>query len=225
MKNISIGVRLIIMAALAVLALVVLAVSGRVVANNMRSSLESVQDNVMPSIDSIATINENFLRLRLTVLYHFISKEAAKKQALEQQIGELKVNIRNGLERYASEFVSDDKDKELLAADKKHFETYFTEIEPALERSRALDDAGMMSVVAKATKNMSELNEAIAEHRAYNAELARRARESAERSDARGTLIAEIIVVVSLLVVGGMSFVVIREIRARMGRLSQLMHT
>ena len=224
MKKISIGARLIIMAALAVSALVVLAISGRVVANNMRSSFGSVQDNVMPSIESIATINESFMRLRLTVLYHFISKDAAKKQALEQQIGELKVNIRNGLERYASEFVVDDKDKELLAADKKHFDTYFTEIEPALERSRALDDTGMMSAVAKATKSMGELNEAIAEHRAYNAELARRARELAERSDEQGTLIAEIIVVISLLVVGGMSFFVIREIRSRMGRLSQLMN-
>lgn len=224
MNKISIGARLIIMATVSVVALVVLALSGRIVANNMRANVEYVQDNILPSIECVSQINEEFLRLRLTVLYHFISQDDAKKATLENQIGELKGKIRSGIERYATGLVSDDKDKELLAKEKAHFETYFTEIEPALARSRAHDDDGMMKAVAKATASMTALSEAISEHRAYNRQLGEKYHESSMSADERGTLIAEILVVVSLLVVGSMSFVVIREIRSRMGRLSRLMN-
>ena len=224
MKTISIGARLIIMAAVAVVALVVLALSGREVANSMRASTENMQGNILPSIERLAAINEDFLRVRLTVLYHFISKDDAKKAEQEKQIGELKGKIRSGLERYASELVFDAKDKELLADEKRLFETYFAEIEPALERSRAHDDDGMMKVVAQSTGNMRDLTEAVAAHRAYNGQLAAQSRETAKRADERGTLIAEVLVVVSLLIVGSLSFIVIREIRSRMGRLSQLMN-
>jgi len=224
MTKISIGARLTIMAAVAIVSLLALAASGRIVAHNLRSSVDYMHNNTIPSIESINAINEDFLRLRLSILYHFISKDGIKKAVLEQQMGELKVKIRNGLERYATEFALDAKSKALLADEKKHFETYFREVEPALERSRALDDEGMMTAVAKATMNMSELSAALAEHKAYDKQLAEESAAAAENSDDRGTLIAEALIVVSLFVVCGLSFVVIREIRGRMDRLSGLMN-
>ncbi|WP_319241669.1 methyl-accepting chemotaxis protein [uncultured Propionivibrio sp.] len=222
--NVGIAARLQILAVVAIASLLVLAASGAYVAQHLRSSVDYIYRNTLPSIDAIETINEDFLRLRLAVLYHFLNKEAAKKQTSDAQITALKDKIRQGLARYEKELVSDATDKAMLEKEKSYFETYFTEIEPALERSRALDEAGIWDGVAKATKNMTALNEAIDAHKKYNTQLAENYIRVSESTDRRGQFVAIALIIASLLVVGGLSVIIIREIRTRMGRLSGMMN-
>ena len=224
MGNISIGRRLQLLAISAIVGLIVLAVSGAYVLTNLRATINYIYKDTLPSAEAIDGINENFLRLRLTVLYHFLNKDAEKKATSEQQIKALKEKITQGLVRYEKELISDAKDKELFDREKGLFETYFVEIEPALERSRANDDEGIWRVVTQATKNMAQLTEAIDAHKKYSSELAAEKIRAAEASDERGQLIAIILVALSLAIVGSLSFFVIREIRSRMSRLSGLMN-
>lgn len=86
MKNLSIARRLQIMVSVAIVALIVLAVSSAQVATNLRGSMTYTYINALPSIVTISDINEKFLRLRLLVLYHFAVKEGEKKASLESQI-------------------------------------------------------------------------------------------------------------------------------------------
>ena len=224
MGSIGIGRRLQLLAISAIVGLIVLAVSGAYVSTNMRATINYIYKDTLPSAEAFDEINENFLRLRLTVLYHFLNKDAEKKTASEQQIKALKEKIRQELVRYEKELISDAKDKELFDREKRLFETYFVEIEPALERSRANDDEGMWKVVTQATSNMAQLTEAIEAHKKYNSDQAAEQIRAAEASDARGQQIAIVLVVLSLAIVGSLSFFVIREIRSRMNRLSALMN-
>ena len=82
MMNLSISRRLQAMIASAILALIVLAISGAHVAGNLRGSVNYLYTKTQPSIEAISEINENFLRLRLLVLYHIALKEPEKKAAL-----------------------------------------------------------------------------------------------------------------------------------------------
>lgn len=172
MGNIGIGRRLQLLAISAIVGLIVLAASGAYVSTNLRATINYIYKDTLPSAEAIGEINENFLRLRLTVLYHFLNKDAEKKAASEQQIKAIEEKIKQGLVRYEKELISDAKDKELFDRERGYFETYFVEIEPALERSRASDDEGMWKVVAQATKNMAQLTEAIAAHKKYSDDLA-----------------------------------------------------
>jgi len=224
MGNIGIGRRLQLLAISAIVGLIVLAASGAYVSTNLRATINYIYKDTLPSAEAIDAINENFLRLRLTVLYHFLNKDAEKKAASEQQIKVIEEKIKQGLVRYEKELISDAKDKELFEREKGLFETYFVEIEPALERSRASDDEGMWKVIAQTTKNMAQLSEAIDAHKKYSSELAAAQIRAAEASDARGQMIAIVLVLLSLAIVGSLSFFVIREIRSRMSRLSGLMN-
>jgi methyl-accepting chemotaxis protein len=224
MGNLSIGRRLQLLVISAIVGLIVLAASGAYVSTNLRSTINYLYRDTLPSAEAIDGINENFLRLRLTVLYHFLNKDAEKKAASEQQIKALKDKITQGLAHYEKELISDAKDKELFDREKGYFATYFVEIEPALERSRAGDEEGMWQVVTQATKNMALLTEAIDTHKKYSRELAAAKISAAEAGDERGQLIAITLVILSLAIVGSLSFFVIREIRSRMGRLSGLMN-
>jgi len=225
MGNLGIGRRLQILAVVAITSLVVLAASGAYVASHLRNTINYVDKEILPSIELIDAINEDFLRLRLTVLYHFLNKAPEKKAATEEQITALKEQIRKKTELYEKEYVTTSKGKELLENEKKLFETYFVEIQPAIESSRALDDEGMWTNVTKATKNMKLLSDAIAEHKKYRDQKADDQIGAAKADDERGTTISAILVVLSLCVVGSISFIVIREVRSRMGRLSSLMNS
>ena len=100
MGNLSIGRRLQLLAISAIVGLIVLAVSGAYVSTNLRATINYIYKDTLPSAEAIDGINENFLRLRLTVLYHFLNKDAEKKATSEQQIKALKEKITQGLARY-----------------------------------------------------------------------------------------------------------------------------
>ena len=225
MGNLSVGRRLQILATVAITSLLILAASGAYVGMHLRNTVTYVHKEILPSIELIDAINEDFLRLRLTVLYHFLNKEPAKKAATEEQIKALKATIRQKVDRYEKEYVKTSKGKELLENEKKLFETYFVEIEPAIERSRALDEEGMWSNVAKATSNMKSLSDALAEHKQYREQRGEAQIQESQTHDQQGTVVAIVLVVLSLGLVGSLSFFVIREVRTRMGRLSSLMNT
>ena len=212
MKNLTIARRLQAMIACAIVALIVLAVSGAHVASNLRGGVAYLYTNSLPSIATIAEVNENFLRLRLMVLYHIALKEPEKKAALEPQMKTQKEKILQGLARYEKELLSDAKDKEMLDVDKKFFTTYFEEIEAALEKSRANDYEGTWATVAKATGNMKQLTEAIEAHKKYNDQLAEEFYKSSETSDRQGQYIALALVLLSILGVGGIGFLLLRGI-------------
>ena len=223
-NSLSIVRRLQVMIFAAILALIALAVSGAQVASNLRSGVGYLFTNAMPSVEAIGEINEDFLRLRLLVLYHFAVREEAKKLDLDSKIKEQKERIRQGLAKYEKDLVSDTKDKEMLQTNRKYFEQYFSEIEAALERSRANDYDGIWAVVGKATGHMNQLTEAVAAHKKYNDQLAETFHKSAEESDRRGQYVAFSLIVLSFLVVGGIGYFVIREIRNRLSRLSEHMN-
>ena len=224
MKNLGIARRLQVMIVSAVLLLIVQAISGAQVASNLRGSATYTYTNTLPSIVAIEGINENFLRLRLLVLYHFAVKEDASKVDLEKKIDAQKDGIRQGLVRYEKELISDAKDKEMLETERKYFETYFSAIEAALERSRANDYDGTWSLVGKATAQMQQLSEAVAAHKKYNDQLAEGFYKSAQESDRRGQGIALALILLSIAVVGGNGYSVIRDIRSRLFGLSEHMN-
>ena len=220
MNRLSISHRLQIMASVAVAALVVLAASSLYVANSLHGSMQYIYTNTLPSMRAIDAINEDFLRLRLSVLYHFVQHDAQKKSASEAQIGKLKEKIRDELTRYAKELSSDAKDQAILDKEGKAFEAYFKSIEQPLERSRANDYDGLWVNIERSTAVMNELSAAVAEHREYNAQLAAAHYARADGEAGIGKIVSLVLAAIALVVVGGISFFVVREIRGRMSRLS-----
>ena len=225
MGNLGIGRRLQILAAVAIVSLLVLATSGFYVAAHLRATVNYLDEEILPSVELIDEINEDFLRLRLAALYHFLNKEPEKKAATEEQLSTLKAQIRQKIALYEKNYVATSRGQELVDNEKRLFEAYFTEIQPAIDSSRALDDEGIWKGLNKATPDMKRLSDAITEQKNHREKRADERIAEARASDQRGTIIAGVLILLSLSVVGTISFLVIREVRMRMGRLSSLMST
>jgi len=220
MTSLGISRRLEIMVGVAIVALVVLAATGLYVASDLRNSMKYIYKDTLPSIEAIASLNEDFLRLRLAVLYHFVQRDLEKKATSESQIAKLKDKIRDGVSRYESNLSSDTKDKVILEKERKAFETYFASIVQPLERSRANDFEGIWVNLAQSNEAMTQLADAIAEHKTYNEQLAESFFKEADANAEFGRVLSIGLVVLALLVVGSISFLIVREIKNRMKSLS-----
>ncbi|MBS1156246.1 MAG: methyl-accepting chemotaxis protein [Proteobacteria bacterium] len=210
--NLTIAKRLQIMIAAAIVGLIILAISGYRVSVNLRGGLEYLDVNTIPSIETIGEINENFLRMRVTVLYHLISKDSAKKTAIEAQIKERQGKIQQLLARYEKELISDAKDKEMLEAAKKSFEGYFSTAALILEKSHADDIDGAEAIMANDSGNLARLTEALQAHQDYNDKLAADFIQASKAADQRGQVIAVVLVALSILGIGSMGFFLLRSI-------------
>lgn len=222
--NLSIARRLQIMMFVTVVALIVLAISGAIAASQLRGATQYIYANTLPRLETISSISESFMKLRILTLYHIANPDPAKKAGLETTIREQQDKIRQSIELYKKENLSDARDRELLDVERVYFETYFTETRTVLEKSKAGDQAEIWAAVAKATENMSKLSEAIAAHKKYNQEKANEFKLSSEASDRLGQYIALTLIILSVGVVSAIGFRVIGEIRSRMERLSAFMN-
>ena len=212
LANITITRRLQLMIGFAVIALIVMAITGARVAGTMRNTLAYTHENTLPSVEAIGEINDSFLRLRLQVLYHIAVKEPERKTELEKQMKEQREKIIAALDAYEKDLASDAKDKGLLGDERTLFTTYFQEIEAVLDTSRKNDYDATWAGVAKATANMKKLSDVIAAHKKYNDDLADQLREDSDRAYNEGKILSLTVVVLSILAVGGLGLFLIRGI-------------
>ncbi|WP_417067379.1 methyl-accepting chemotaxis protein [Niveibacterium terrae] len=222
--SISVTRRLQIMMFVAMTGLIVLAISGAVVASRLRGASQYIYANTLPSLEAITSVNEDFMKLRILTLYFIANPDPTKQAGLETKIQEQQGKIRQGLDRYKSEYLSGDKDRELLEMERNYFETYFAETGAILQKVKAGDQTQIWSEVAKATANMGKLSDAIAAHKKFNEDLARDFKLASESSDRIGQYIALTLIVLSIGAVGVIGYRVVGEIRLRLERLSAFMN-
>lgn len=222
--TLSIARRLQLMVITSVIALIVLAVTGFMGASLLRGSLEYAHKTTLPSMSSVAELNQEFLKLRILVLYHIAHPDSSKKSEIFGKIGEQENKIRGLLTQYEKQRLqSDPKEREIFASEKRLFEAYFANSKRILEQSSLNDHSSVWNEVAKGTSTINELSEALVNHTALVDATADVYALQATEQDQRSHYIAIAIVVVSLLVVGGTGILLTKELRVRLKNLSQAM--
>ncbi len=223
MGSLGIGARLRIVAGVAIISLVAVFMSGFYNAQVLRESREFIYTNILPSLQANDEVHREFLNLRLGVLYHIARPEPDKKQAAERRIQEAHAKILEVIYRYEKYYAVDDKERDHLQKQRQALLEYMASIEEPLKYSRENDQIRLWEYLPRTEGVVAKLTEAITSHKQYNQVLADAQIKAAEVSDSRARMLSIAIMVLAALVVGGISLFVTREIRTRMGRLSQLM--
>lgn len=223
MGSLGIGARLRVVAGVAIVSLVAVFLSGRYETYVLRESREFIYTNILPSLQANDEVDREFLNLRLGVLYHIARQEPEKKQAAERRIQEAQAKILEVIHRYDKYYAVDDKERDHLQKQRQALSEYMASIEEPLKYSRENDQIRLWEYLPRTEGVVSKLTEAITSHKQYNQELADAQIKAAEVIDSRARMLSIAMVFLAALVVGGISLLVTREIRTRMGRLSQLM--
>ena len=178
---------------------------------SINDDVRETNEVLLPSIGALQAAQVAFLRARPPLLSMLIESEPEKRAALEKRFKEHQVEMRSALTSY-EKLLSDDKDRELLATDKRLAEAYAGFAEKFLDAALQGKREEAMQISSQAREITDGLNVALIEHVKYNQVLADRGAKGAVATyeHARSMVIGAVIVVGLLVIAIG--FIIYRHV-------------
>ena len=172
--------------------------------------------NIAPSIIELDKIRYKFNTLRIRTANHTIINDADKMAEVEVAIKKLQDELSVLFKGYET-YVVDDKEKQMLEADKAGLKEYYMRLEPILEASRVnnKDLAHQLYIDIRATAEKT--NGDIAAHMEYKVALGKKLADKAAIAKVSANKISIICGILILLVIGIIGFMITRSLRKQLG--------
>ncbi|MEQ1767118.1 MAG: MCP four helix bundle domain-containing protein, partial [Methylotenera sp.] len=172
--------------------------------------------NIAPSIIELDQVRYKFNTLRIRTANHTIITDAAKMAEVEVAIRKLQDELSALFKGYES-YLVDDKEAQMLEADKAGLKEYYVRLEPILAASRAnkKDLAHQLYIDIRATAEKA--NADIAAHMDYKVTLGKSmAQHAAEvkQSAKNESLISGALILFAIAIIG---FTITRNLRKQLG--------
>jgi methyl-accepting chemotaxis protein len=212
----SVAKRMYLLILSAVLGISLLAGMSLVQMNRVFTSANFANENSVPSLVVLNEALKSFSQIRVRVYRHVLNSDASKMAEIEVKIKEARASVADALKRY-EKLCADEKEKQLLANDRKLFEEYERGLEAILEHSRALRNDKALDLLSKAGVVAEQTNSALEEHINYNVELANKAAEDAKSTISSATFASILIGVGVLAAVATIGLLILRSLLAALG--------
>ena len=167
----TIAKRLMILLATLMLALAAVGAVGLVQMRTLNENIKFVHENVLPSVVSIDKAANDFTIIRALVLRHILSDDDKDMAAIDTQILEVRARLDKNLQYYLDNYVTNDRDKALLIAERDKLKEFYALIEEPLALSRAQQPDKAKTLIEKARAKVAATNDAFQEHIKFNVEL------------------------------------------------------
>jgi methyl-accepting chemotaxis protein len=168
--------------------------------------------NVIPSLLDLGISSRTFARMRLQIGQYVTVKDASKRGELESAIKDSHAKTIEAFDKYEKEFVANDADKALLAADRSSLAEYdsMRDRVMALAKEDKLDEANelLMANAAIGTK----VNDAIFAHNKYNEEIGQKSADDAEATLKSSNLMEIVIAIIVVAGVAGIGLLLVRKL-------------
>ena len=199
------------MAASAIAALVIVGGLGLYAVRNLEEALQYSNKKAIPSIQLIYQIKTNQQVVAISLLRHISSVQKDEMAELEKTIATASKVMTDSLASY-EKYLRTDKGRQMLAAEKTAAADYLGRLPAAIEKSRANDKSGALELTTAMAASRATLARLNDEHIAYNDENVEKHAAAAEANADRDQLISIAITLLASLLIGAISFVVIRGI-------------
>jgi methyl-accepting chemotaxis protein len=177
--------------------------------------------NVVPSIEILNTIAIEFGRLRIRVYRHGLATDAEEMARIETSIGETRKALEQALKDYES-YISSDEDQRLLNNERAEYVRLNELITAILPVSRANRTEEVRAMLAKFDPEAVKFILSIETHMKFNQELGVSSSAAAAALKDRSTWISIGVLVLTGLLMAGMSVAIIRSISSRLTQANQM---
>ena len=210
--KVTIAARLWMMVVCSVVALLAVGISGAWVAGTMGGTINKMMDDTMPSIDTIAEMQGAFMTLRTEAVSHMATKEPSIKESATKSV-ETNVKLLEGLFATYDQLITDDKDRQLLEAEKQLFKDYQVPLKEMLEYSRNYDaDASGRILTQKVRPIGEKLSDTFKAHVAYNRDAIAQLRAHNDRNAVIGKTITWVAILGGAGFVAVLGFLLVRSL-------------
>lgn len=217
MKNITVAQRITLTLGVALFAMVGIGAYALSALGSALDRFEFVGDNLVPSIKVLSESMLAVERNRIATRDHMLGSTPAEKEAATKKVEEHFATIESNLVKYEKELVIDDTDRKMVQASREALSRYIPKVKAVLEKSNANDPKEALRLQQGIS---SELLKSLGAHIDYNWKLSEDQHVQNLASYNKGKWLLLAVVGVALLVAGSLGWLIIREIRMRMNRLS-----
>jgi methyl-accepting chemotaxis protein len=172
------------------------------------------------SVPSIVALNKlrTAVNVQIQLIYsHILTVDDASMAEIEKQIKSSRVDIQQAIDEYA-QVLSDDKDTQLLEADRQGIAAFQQGADVALSHSRRNEnEAARDAMIALQKEFMDPLRDALNAHLEYNVDAASKGSLAAEDTLARATLISIVVSLITLLVIALLGTMITRNLLRQLG--------
>jgi methyl-accepting chemotaxis protein len=138
-------------------------------------------ENAIPAIVALDKAYSAFTALRITVYQHIQTSDNSKKLEFDQRISAARARIDEALKDYEP-MIIDERDRQLLAADRAAMTDYDGFIGKILAYSRAHQDQEAFDTAISGGSIPAKVNDTIEAHRQYNVELGKKSTAAAAKT-------------------------------------------
>lgn len=141
---------------------------------------QDVEENFLPSIVNLDGSIRKVEQMRLAAYRHAVARDAAVRGSALAKVKELDKDVDALMTAYETSLVYDDKDRQLVSANREALATYRAVRDQALSQSDAAAEEGLMS--SKVFAAAEALEKAIGGQMDYNQSVAKRLGDEGTRS-------------------------------------------
>jgi len=173
--------------------------------------------NTMPSVTTLNTALTQFSHVRIRVYRHVLNSDLKAMAGIEQKLKEAQDGFDKALKDFEP-YISDDKDKAFLTAEKVTRDAYYATLPPVLELSRANKLEEARDLMAKTAAPLAnKLYDQLEEHMQYNVDLGKKAADEALVIKGQAFNFSLIIAALTLTAVGIIGLTITRAFLRQLG--------
>ncbi len=172
------------------------------------------------SVPSLSALNKlrSAVNVQIQLIYsHILTVDDVSMAEIEKQIQINRGDIQQAIDEY-TQVLSDDKDTQLLEADRQGIAALLQGADVALSISRRNEnEAARDAMIALQKDLMDPLRNALNAHLEYNIDAANKGSATAEDTLERATLISIVVSLITLLVIGLLGTLITRNLLRQLG--------
>ena len=172
--------------------------------------------NIVPSMVELDKIRFKFNTLRIRVANHTLIKEPEKMAEVEAAIQKLQTELADLFKNYET-YIADDKEKQMLEADKAGLNEYYVRMEPILNASRVNNKALAHELYIAIRIPAEKANAEIAAHIEYKMNLGQLTAEAAATVKNRAGKLNILLSALILLATAVIGYLITCNLRKQLG--------
>lgn len=206
LRNLKIKVKLFLLVAFLMIAMIGLGVVGIVGMGEINESSTIISQNWLPSVAAADELNVNTSDYRRLELEHVVAQDSESMAAFETEMTNLALNIVDLFNEYETNLITNDTDRQLLANAKSHWQTYLEISNEAIAFSRENNTEKANERLSKGKDEFDSASNDFLEIVNFNSEGAEAANQAADEN--YDNMMKVIFIVLILVLLVGVAFAI-----------------
>ncbi len=198
LRNFQIGQRLLAAFTLAALIILAVGLSGLFSMSAMRTAADEVENNVLPSIETLAAVNVEMMRVRVLTLRLLLSTEDSAKTEIRSRLTQLTASLKANQQKY-EQLISYPGEQQVYQTFSRHQQDYFRQQQQIFAAFDSGDQAKVQQLMLLLNQHSDAMTKEIYSLMQLNKDFAKQSSDASKQTFQTNRNLMIVLIIVGLL--------------------------